>query len=136
NIGVEHGDKPAHRAYEALWLAGTPVHILGPIDRGQLLGQRSGQNFICLPALFSDHGREVLTFGSCDSLQAGNINTGLFGKSSACGSWLAIFECHLRRGTGELLGYVRLSRIYSRHENDKPSGRGVNLVKVDMLFEK
>ncbi len=43
DLVIEQGDQPAHGTHEALGLAGTPVHILGPVERGDFLGDEFGE---------------------------------------------------------------------------------------------
>src|SRR5271170_3728330 len=44
HLVVEQCEQPAHRANEAFRLAWAPVHILGPVKRGEFFGKLSGKD--------------------------------------------------------------------------------------------
>ena len=43
NIVIKKRDEPAHGAHEALRLARTPVHVFGPVEGGDFLGNELGE---------------------------------------------------------------------------------------------
>src|SRR5215813_10787876 len=66
NFSIEQCNHPAYGTYKALGLAGAPVHILRPIDRGDLFGQ-SFREYIGSRASFACDGcGEIFTFGCAD----------------------------------------------------------------------
>ena len=38
DLAIQQRNQPTHRAHETLGLAGTPVHILRPVEPGNFLG--------------------------------------------------------------------------------------------------
>ena len=45
--GIEEGDDPAHGADKALGLAGAPVHVFGPVEAEDFLGEFGGEQLRC-----------------------------------------------------------------------------------------
>ena len=99
DFAVEQGHQPAHRAHEALRRLAAPVHVLGPVDAGDLLGQRFGENLAprdglsscTLAARYSPLG--VVTFSSAST---GTLTFSR--KSSAAGVGCSIFVRDLSDG--------------------------------------
>src|SRR5205814_6221365 len=108
NFIVEQSNDPAYRTDKALRLGGAPVHILGPVNRSNLLGQSFGEYVSGGAAFAGDGCCEILALGCADLFQCPYIDASFLCEcmSRRCG--LAVFVCDLGCRTGELLSRVRL----------------------------
>ena len=108
DLVVEQADEPEHGAHEGLVAAGDPAHVLGPVERGDLLGQFGGEDLGGAAALFGDAGGEIVTLGRGDGLEVGDGEAGLAREGFGGGGGRALLEGNFDGGAGELLGDVGL----------------------------
>src|SRR5258708_39686537 len=107
-FGIEQRQQPAQRAYEALRLACSPIHVLGPIERSQLFGQLRLEHSRGRLAFAQDAGSDVFAFCSRGPGQSGNFDPGLLRKCMSGRSGLAPLEGYARGRPGKRLFQVRL----------------------------
>src|ERR1035441_1413819 len=108
NLAVKQRNQPAHLTHEALRRLAAPVHTLGPVKTGDLLGQRLGKNLSRRTAFLLYRRPEVFTFRSGDLCQRIDGDVKLARKCSGGRSWHSVLVGDLERRPGDLLGYVGL----------------------------
>src|SRR6185437_5522579 len=74
---IEHGHQPAHWTHKS-FVGLAPIHILWPVDRGDLFRQHLRQDLSCAASFGRDFCRKVLSLGSRDPFELRNLNTSLF----------------------------------------------------------
>ena len=126
NSGIEQGDEPADGADEAFGLGDAPVHVLGPIDSEDFLGQLSSQQLGGGAAFALHCCADVLTLGSDHLLKRGDDNASLLGEGFGSRRGCAVFEGHLPRGAGQLLFRIGLTGKDALGQHGQAARRGVS----------
>ncbi len=121
---VKQSDDPADGAHKALGLAGAPVHVFGPIEGEDFLGQIGGQRLLGGNAETLDGCADVLALCCGDFLKRSDGNAGLPGEGFGCSSGRTVFECHLPRRAGHLLFGIGLAREYALNQQGEAARRG------------
>jgi len=110
---IEEGDEPAHGTNETLRLAGTPVHTLGPVKRGDFFGHEFGEKLEGGAAFANDVGGNILTLGRGGGSELADFDSNFLGEGNGGLGGLAIFVSVGCAGAEELLGNVWLRGLES-----------------------
>ena len=119
---VEHRYQPAHRTNKLLTRP-VPVHVLRPVNRVDLLGEKLAQNLRRRPAFLGDFRDEVLAFASCHSLEVRDVHPGLLGESMGGRGGHTVLERHAGRRPINLFRNISLTRGHSRHQDCQTARR-------------
>ena len=109
DVRTEEREQPADGADEALGLAGAPVHVLGPVDGGELFGEFGGEDFGGGAAGLGAGGGDVVAFGGGDGLQGFHGDARFFREGDCGGAGDAVFVGDLDGGAEELFGEIGLA---------------------------
>ena len=137
DLFAEQAGEPEDGADEALGLAGAPVHILGPVDAGDLFGELGGDHFSSRAAAFERGGGEVFALRRGDGLEFGDGDAGLAGEGFGGGRGKAVLEGDLDGGAGGLFGDVGLLGQDVADEDGEAARSGVGMrdgVSADELL--
>src|SRR5208337_4752264 len=107
DLVIKHRHQPPHWTHED-FPALAPIHIFGPVERGDFPGKSFGKNLGGGAAFALNGGRQVFTPGSADFFELRDVDSNFLGKGVRCRSRLAILIRDLRRRPVELLSNIRL----------------------------
>ena len=124
DLVVEQGDEPAHGTDEALGLAGTPVHVLGPVEGGDLLGDEFGEEIERGAAFFDHVGGEVFALGRGGRGERFERDSGFFGEGDGGLGGLSVLVGMGGGGAEKLLGNVGLRGGEAADEDGDAARRG------------
>ena len=106
-------------------LPGAPIHILRPIDAGHFLRQFRGEHLRCGDSLPLDRRAYIFAFGGSHLFERVDGNACLFGEGLGRCCRRAVFECHLPRGTSELLLSIGLRGENALDQHGQSARRGI-----------
>ena len=130
DLVVEQGDEPADGTDEALGLAWTPVHALGPVEGGDFLGDEFGEEVERGPAFFDHVGGKILALGRGGLGELSQRDSGFLGEGDGGLSGLAVFVGVGGGGSQKLFGNVRLRCGKAAHQHGDAARRGKGLRRL------